>query len=120
MDELHDWMMAHQQKAPEGSMLAHALEYSLNRCVALIHYLEDGNVPTDSIWVENQIRSRAAGRSNWLFAGLLRAGLRAAAVISLVRSARLRWHDPSAYLKDVLRRLTTQRQSEIGEFRPHG
>lgn len=106
-------MMAHQHKAPEGSTLARALEYSLNRCVALIHYLEDGDVLTDSIWVENQIRSRAAGRSNWLFAGLLRAGLRAglraAAVISLVRSARLRWHDPSAYLKDVLRRLTTQR-----------
>ena len=44
-------------------------------------------------WVENQIRPIALGRSNWLFAGSLRAGQRAAAVMSLVHSARLNGHD---------------------------
>jgi hypothetical protein len=56
----------------------------------------------------------AIGRSNWLFAGSLRAGKRAAAVMSLIRSAKLNGHDPYAYLKDVLTRLPTQRASQIG------
>lgn len=65
----------------------------------------------DNNWVENQIRSWAIGRSNWLFAGLLRAGQRAAAIMSLIRSIQLNGHDPYAYLKDVLTRLPTQRAS---------
>jgi transposase len=61
----------------------------------------------------------AIGRSNWLFAGSLRAGQRAAAVMSLVRSAQLNGLDPHAYLKDVLQRLPTQRDSAIVELLPH-
>lgn len=116
---LHDWMIGHRQKVPDGSAVAKALDYSLKRWVALTRYLEDGDVPIDNNWVENQIRSWAVGRSNWLFAGLLRAGQRAAAVMSLVRSAQLNGHDPYAYMKDVLTRLPTQRQSEIGKLLPH-
>lgn len=116
---LHDWMIGHRQKVPEGSAIAKALDYSLKRWVALTRYLEDGNVPIDNNWVENQIRPWAVGRSNWLFAGSLRAGQRAAAVMSLVRSAQLNGHDPYAYMKDVLSRLPTQRHSEIAELLPH-
>ncbi len=65
------------------------------------------------------IRPIAIGRSNWLFAGSLRAGQRAAAVMSLIRSAKLNGHDPYAYLKDVLTRLPTQRASLISELLPH-
>jgi len=54
-----------------------------------------------------------------LFAGSLRAGKRAAAVMSLVHSARLNGHDPYAYLKDVLARLPTQRARRIDELLPH-
>ena len=46
----------------------------------------------------------ALGRANWLFAGSLRAGQRAAAVMSLIQSAKLNGHDPYAYLKDVFTR----------------
>lgn len=116
---LHDWMIAHRQRVPEGSAIARAMDYSLKRWVALTRYLEDGDVPIDNNWVENQIRPWAIGRSNWLFAGSLRAGQRAAAVMSLVRSAQLNGHDPYVYMKDVLTRLPTQRQSEIGELLPH-
>jgi transposase len=56
-------------------------------------------------------------RSNWLFAGSLRSGKRAAAIMSLIQSARM--HDPYAYLKDVQLRLPTQRASEIGQLLPH-
>jgi transposase len=74
---------------------------------------------THNNWVENQIRPIAIGRSNWLFAGSLRAGQRAAAVMSLVHSARLNGHDPYAYLKDVLERLPTQPASRVEELLPH-
>jgi hypothetical protein len=46
-------------------------------------------------------------RNNWLFAGSLRAGQRAAAVMSLVHSARLNGHDVYAYLKDILERASS-------------
>jgi hypothetical protein len=58
-------------------------------------------------------------RNNWLFAGSLRAGKRAAAVMSLIHSARLNGHDVHAYLKDILARLPTQPASRIGELLPH-
>ena len=96
-----------------------ALDYSLKRWAALTRYLDDGDVPVDNNWVENQIRPWAIGRSNWLFAGTLRAGQRAAAIMSLVRSAQLNGHDPYAYLKDVLIRLPTQRDNAIAELLPH-
>ena len=116
---LHAWMLVHRKKVPEGSAIARALDYSLKRWVALTRYLDDGHVPIDNNWVENQIRPWAVGRSNWLFAGSLRAGQRASAVMSLIRSAQLNGHDPYAYMKDVLSRLPTQRQSDIGELLPH-
>ena len=80
---------------------------------------DDGALPIDNNWVENRIRPIALGRSNWLFAGSLRAGKRAAAVMSLIQSARLNGHDPYRYLKDVLERLPTQPARRIGELLPH-
>ncbi|GAB3394851.1 hypothetical protein GCM10027514_41450 [Azotobacter armeniacus] len=74
---------------------------------------------THNNWCENQIRPWALGRSNWLFAGSLRSGKRAAALMSLIQSARLNGHDPYAYLKDVLTRLPTQKASEISALLPH-
>ena len=68
---------------------------------------------------EQQIRPWAKGRKNWLFAGALAAGQRAAAITSLIQSAKLNGHDPYAYLKDVLERLPTQRDSEIDALLPH-
>ena len=58
-------------------------------------------------------------RANWLFAGSLRAGKRAAAVMSLIQSAKMNGHDPYAYIKDVLTRLPTQKVSQIEELLPH-
>lgn len=119
VDALHAWMIGQRQLVPEGSAIAKALDYSLRRWTALTRYLDDGAVPIDNNWVENQIRPWALGRSNWLFAGSLRSGKRAAAIMSLIQSARLNGHDPYAYLKDVLTRLPMQRASEIAELLPH-
>jgi transposase len=118
-DALHKWMIGQRERVPEGSAIMKALDYSLKRWAALTRYLDDGSVPIDNNWVENQIRPWAIERSNWLFAGSLRAGQRAAAIMSLIRSAQLNGHDPYAYLKDVITRLPTQRASDIGELLPH-
>lgn len=104
-EALHTWMIAQRLKVPDGSGTAKALNYSLKRWPALTRYLDDGNLPANNNWVENQIRPIAVGRGNWLFAGSLRAGRRAAAVMSLIQSAKLNGHDPYAYLKDVFLRL---------------
>jgi transposase len=116
---LHQWLVQQRQKVPDGSATARAIDYSLKRWVALTRFVDDGELPIDNNWVENQIRPIALGRSNWLFAGSLRAGKRAAAIMSLVHSARLNGHEPHAYLKDVLERLPTQPASRVGELLPH-
>jgi transposase len=116
---LHDWMSTQRALVPNGSATAKALDYSLKRWVALTRYLEDGALPIDNNPVENQIRPWALGRSNWLFAGSLRSGKPAAAIMSLIQSARMNGHDPYANLKDLLTRLPTRRASEIGQLLPH-
>ncbi|KGF64507.1 IS66 family transposase [Pseudomonas lutea] len=118
-EKLHEWMLAQRELVPEGSATAKALDYSLKRWVALTRYLNDGAVPIDNNRVENTIRPWALGRSNWLFAGSLRSGKRAATIMSLIQSARMNGHDPFAYLKDVLTRLPTQRASAIDQLLPH-
>jgi len=108
-----------RQKVTDGSTTARALDYSLKRWAALTRYLDDGQVPIDNNWIENRIRPIAIGRANWLFAGSLRAGQRAAVVMSLIQSARMNGHDPYAYLKDILTCLPTHKASRIGEMLPH-
>jgi transposase len=119
LDALHEWMTLQRRKVPDGSATARALDYSLKRWAALIRFADDGQLPVDNNWIENQIRPIAIGRNNWLFAGSLRAGKRAAAVMSLIQSARMNEHDPYAYLRDVMARLPMHRASQIGELLPH-
>ena len=119
LDALHKWMTLQRRQVPDGSATAKALDYSLRRWVALTRFVDDGQLPVDNNWIENQIRPIAIGRNNWLFAGSLRAGQRAAAVMSLIQSARMNGHDPHAYLKDVLTRLPTHKASRIDELLPH-
>lgn len=76
-------------------------------------------MPIDNNQIENLIRPWALGRSNWLFAGSLGSGKRAAAIMSLIQSTRINGHDPYAYLKDLLTWLPTQRASEIDQLLPH-
>jgi transposase len=118
-DKLREWLLLHRQRATDGTAIAKAIDYSLGRWPALIRFLDDGTLPIDNNWIENRIRPIALGRSNWLFAGSLRAGRRAATIMSLIQSARLNGHDPYRYLKDVLDRLPTQPASRIGELLPH-
>ena len=116
---LHDWLIAQRTRITKGTATAKAIDYSLNRWAALTCYLADPSLPIDNNHDEQQIRPWATGRKNWLFAGTLLAGQRAAAIMSLIQSAKLNGHDPYAYLKDVLQRLPTHRASDIDELVPH-
>lgn len=118
-DALQRWLIAHRTKVPDGSATANAIDYSLKRWSALTRYIDDGNLPIDNNWVENRIRPVALGRSNWLFAGSLRAGKRAAVVMSLIQSAKLNGRDPYRYLADILERLPVQPASRIEQLLPH-
>jgi len=118
-DTLHQWLILQRQKATDGTAIAKAIDYSLKRWEALTRFIGDGALPADNNHIENRIRPIALGRSNWLFAGSLRGGQRAAAAMSLIQSAKLNGHDPYAYLRDVLERLPTHPASRIEELLPH-
>jgi transposase len=119
VEKLRDWLTGQRSQLTNGTRTAKAIDYSLKRWAALVRYLDDGQLPIDNNWVENQIRPWALGRSNWLFAGSLRSGQRAANVMTLIQSAKINGLDPQAYLRDVLERLPTARQSDLAALLPH-
>jgi len=71
MQQLYEWLNKHHLTVPSSSPTARAINYSLKLWEALSRYLDDGNLPIDNNWIENQMRPRALGRTNWLFAGSL-------------------------------------------------
>jgi hypothetical protein len=119
MHRYKQWLTLQRQRATNGTAIAKALDYSLKRWDALARYLDDRRVAIDSNHIENRNRPVAQGRKAWLFAGSLRAGERAAAVMTLIQSAKLNGHDPYAYLKDILTRPLTHPKSRIDELLPH-
>lgn len=118
-DKLYAWLQQKRLGTTKNADITKAIEYCLKRWTALTRYLDDGSLPIDNNWAENQMRPWALGRKNWLFAGSLESGQRAANVMSLVQSARLNGLDPYAYLADVLRRLPTHPDSQIDDLLPH-
>ena len=60
----------------------------------------------------------ALGRKNFLFAGSDGGGESAAAIYSLVGSAKLNGIDPESYLRDVLSRISDHPIKRIEELLP--
>jgi len=118
-DHLREWLTRQRMKVPDRCAIAKAINYSLGRWQALTRYIDDGDLPIDNNWVENRIRPISVGRKNWLFAGSLRAGQRAAVIMSLIQSAKMCGHEPYRYLRDVLERLPTHPASRLQELLPH-
>jgi len=118
LDALHAWLLHTRRTVAEGSGLAKAIDYSLKRWPALQRYATSGVLPIDNNPVENVIRPIAIGKKNWLFAGSERAGKRAAAIQSLLGTAKLNSIEPCAWLKDTLEKLPTLPNSRIDELLP--
>ncbi len=79
---------------------------------------QTGYLPIDNNPVENTIRPIALGKKNWLFAGSERAGHRAAAIQSLLGTAKLNGLNPAAWLKETLNKLPSWSNSRIDELLP--
>ena len=124
LDSMHDWLRQTRVMVANGSGLAKAmalgqpLDYSLKRWPALSRYATDGRLPIDNNPVENIIRPIAIGKKNWLFTGSERAGKRAAAIQTLLGTAKLNGLDPAAWLRDTLEKLSTCLNSEIDSLLP--
>lgn len=115
---LKTWLDALQSKVMGNSGTARALAYTLRRWEALVRYAEDGRHPIDNNPIENAIRPIALGRKNWLFAGSVQAGRRAAAIMSLLATAKANGLDPHAWLTDTLARLPTTLDRDIDTLLP--
>lgn len=115
---LKHWLDDLQPKVLGNTGLAKAVNYTLRRWDALARILDDGRYPIDNNPIENAIRPIAIGRKNWLFAGSETAGQRAAAIMSLIATAKANGIEPHAWLTDVLTRLPTTKDRDIHTLLP--
>jgi hypothetical protein len=99
---LFAWMEATARMLSARSELAEAFRYTLKRRVALSRFLDDGGLEADNNIAENALRGIALGRKNYLFAGSDAGGERAAAIYTLIGTARLNGVNPEAWLTNVL------------------
>lgn len=118
LQAFHDWLIQTRVVTANGGASAKALDYTLKRWPALIRYAKTGYLPIDNNPVENCIRPIALGKKNWLFTGSERAGIRAAAIQSLLGTAKLNGLNPTAWLKETLEKLPVWPNSRIDELLP--
>ena len=118
VDELEARMRAERPKLSRGNDLAKAMDYMLKRWTAFTRFLEDGRVCLSNNAAERGLRGIALGRKSWLFAGSDRGGVRAAAMYSLIVTAKMNDIDPQAWLADVLARIAGHPASQIDELLP--
>jgi transposase len=105
-------------KLSRGNDLARAMDYVLKRWPAFTRFLDDGRVCLSNNAAERALRGIALGRKSWLFAGSDRGGQRAAALYSLIVTAKMNDVDPQAWLADVLRRIADHPASRLADLLP--
>ncbi len=115
---LHAWMQATLQTLSQKSEMAKAIRYALSRWGALCRYCDDGRIEIDNNAAERALRCVALGRKNFLFAGSDAGGDRAAALYSLIGTAKLNGYDPEAFLRYVLERIADLPITRITELLP--
>ena len=118
LESLKQWLEAALGKLSRKSDTALAVRYALGRWEALLRYVNDGHIEIDNNAAERALRTVALGRKNYLFAGSDAGGERAAAIYSLIGSAKLNGIDPEAYLRDVLTHIADHPVNRIDELLP--
>jgi transposase len=115
---LEQWMRTERGKLSRHADVAKAMDYMLKRWEAFTRFLQDGRICLTNNAAERGLRGVALGRKAWLFAGSDRGGERAAAMYSLIVSAKLNDIDPRAWLADVLARIADHPASRLHELLP--
>ena len=116
--ELETWLREQRAKLSRSSETGKAINYSLNLWTALTRFLDDGRLCMSNNAAERAVRCVAVGRKNWTFAGSDAGGRRAAAIDTLIETAKLNDIDPQAWLADVLARLHDHPAKRISELLP--
>ena len=118
IEELHRWLNTTLTKLSRKSDTAAAIRYALSRWRALTRYLDDGRIEMDNSAAERALRTVALGRKNFLFCGSDAGGERAAAIYSLLGTAKLNGLDPELYLRRVLEQIADHPINRIHELLP--
>lgn len=118
LESLKQWFEATLGKLSRKSDTAMAVRYALGRWEALLRFCDDGQIEIDNNAAERALRVVALGRKNFLFAGSDGGGESAAAIYSLVGSAKLNGVDPESYLRSVLSRIADHPIKRIEELLP--
>jgi hypothetical protein len=116
--ELAAWLHETRSKLSRHNEVGKAADYMLKRWGTFDRFLDDGRVCLTNNAAERALRGIAVGRKAWLFAGSDRGGERAAAIYSLIVTAKLNEVDPRAWLADVLARIGDHPASRRGELLP--
>lgn len=115
---LESWMRAARSKMSRHADVAKAMDYMLKRWESFPRFLDHGRICLSNNAAERALRGIALGRKSWLFAGSDRGGQRAAAMYSLMVTARLNNVDPRTWLADVLGRIGDHPASRLDELLP--
>ena len=118
LKDMHAWLTNLLARVSAKSEIAQAIGYSLVRWTALTRYVDDGRIEIDNSAAERALRGVALGRNNYLFMGSDAGGERAAAMYSLVETAKLNGLDPQAYLREVFARIAGHPINRIEELLP--
>jgi transposase len=118
VEALEVYMRARLDRLARGHDLAKAINYMLKRWAAFTLFLDDGRVCLSNNAAERGLRGIALGRKSWLFCGSDRGGERAAAMYSLIVTAKMNGVDPRAWLTDALSRIAAHPAHRLDELLP--